>query len=210
MKKGKVSLFAGVFLLMLASCGAPRATPTPETKGANSVVISTFTAAPTNLPIPEATLTSPPAETPNSTVIGQLSGLSPVNVTVNLEQQKFTCTQVKKGVMYYERTCLKGLPSTALFQVVISGREPFIVDFIEASVRQSENPDTKIVTEFLSFMGSMSYDGATPEDARQWVENTIPTLSGKPDEAQEAVFGGVKYVLSGPPMVLTLEMGELP
>src|ERR1051325_3200099 len=109
MKKYQVSLFAGVFLLILTSCGAPRATPTPETQGANSVVISTFTAAPTNLPIPEETLPSAPAETPNSKVIGKLPGLSPVNVTVDLEQQKFTCTQVKKGVMYYERNCIKGL-----------------------------------------------------------------------------------------------------
>jgi hypothetical protein len=208
MKKCPVSLFAGVFLLLLTSCGVP-AQVTP-TQGANSIVISTFTAAPPDSPMPSESLTSTIEPTPDSKVTGQLPGLSPVNVTVNLEQQNFTCTQVKKGVVYYERTCLRGLPSTVLFQVVISGREPFIVDFIKASVRQNENPDNKIATEFLSFMAAMPYEGATPEDARQWVENTIPTLSGKPEDAQEAVFGGVKYVLSGPPTALTLEMGQLP
>jgi len=209
MNKWQVSVLAGVFfLLLLTSCAAPaQATPT---QAGNSIVIATFTAAPTISQIPQETLAPTLAETPDSKVSGQLPGVSPVNVTVNLEQQKFTCTQVKKGAAYYERTCLKGLPSTVLFQVVISGREPFIVDFIKASVRQNENPDNKIASEFLSFMGTMSYDGAIPEDAKAWVETTIPTLSANPDDAQEAVFGGVKYVLSGPPRALTLEMGELP
>ena len=208
MKKCQVSLLAGVFLLILTSCGV-KAQETP-TQGANSVVISTFTAAPTNSPAPSEILTSTVEPTPNSNVIGKLPGLSPVNVTVNLEGQKFTCTQVKKGVIYYERTCIKGVPSVNLLQVVISGRESFIVDFIETSVLQYTDPDDKIATELLGFMATMPYDGATPEDARAWVESTIPTLSGETVDSQEMVFGGVKYVLSGPPTALTLEMGELP
>jgi len=208
MKKCQVSLLAGVFLLILTSCGV-KAQETP-TQGANSVVISTFTAAPTNSPAPLEILTSTVEPTPNSKATGQLPGLSAVNVTVNLEGQEFTCTQVKKVAGHYERTCLKGLPSTNLFQVVIFGREPFAVDFIRTSVRQNETPDNKIATELLSFMAALPYDGATPEDARAWVESTIPTLSGETVDSQEMVFGGVKYVLSGPPTALTLEMGELP
>ena len=208
MKKCQVSLLAGVFLLILTSCGV-KAQETP-TQGANSVVISTFTAAPTNSPAPSEILTSTVEPTPDPKVIGKLPGLSPVNVTVNLEGRKFTCTQVKKGVLYYERTCIKGVPSVNLLQVVISGREPFIVDFIETSVLQYTDPDDQIATELLSFMATLPYDGATPEEAKAWVETTIPTLSGKPDDAQEMVFGGVKYVLSGPPTALILEIGELP
>ncbi|HKG54473.1 MAG TPA: hypothetical protein VKB04_09445 [Anaerolineales bacterium] len=209
MKKYQASFLAGVFLLM-SSCSVARATPTPDAQGANSIVISTFTAAPANSPAPSEILTSTAEPTPNLKIIGQLPGLSPANVTVRLEQQNFTCTQVKKGAVYYERSCIKGLLSTALLRVVISGREPFIVDFIETSIRQNENSDNKIATELLSFMATLPYDGAAPEDARKWIENTIPTLSGNPDDAQEGVFGGVKYVLSGLPMTLMLEMGELP
>ena len=197
----QVSLLVGLFLIILMGCSAPPATPTKS-----GIVISTFTAMPTNSPLPLETLT-PLASTPNSEAIGQLPGLSPVNVTVGLEGQKFTCTAVKKVGGYYERTCLKGLPSETLFQVVISGREPFIVDFIQTSIRQAGNPDPKIATELLSFMATLSYDGAIPEDARTWVESTIPALSG---DAQETTFSGVKYVLSGPPQALVLEMGELP
>ena len=207
MKKCQVSLLAGVFLLILTSCGVPRATPT---QGANSVVISTFTAAPINSAAPSEILTATVEPTPNPKATGQLPGLAAVNVTVNLEGQEFTCTQVKKVAGHYERICLKGLPSTSLFQVVISGTEPFVVDFIRTSVRQNENPDNKIAAEFLSFMATLPYDGATPEDARAWVESTIPTLSDQPDDAKETMFGAVKYVLSGPPKALVLEMGELP
>jgi hypothetical protein len=207
MKKFQVSLWIGVFLLILTSCGVPRATPT---QAANSVVISTFTAAPVNSATPSTVLTATLLSTPNLEVVGQLPGLSPVNITVSLEGQEFTCTQVKKVADHYERTCLKGLRSESLFQVVIAGREPFLVDFIEASVLQAKEPDNDIAAPLLGFMATMPYDGATPEDARAWVESTISTWSGQPDDAKETMFGPVKYVLSGLPKALVLEMGELP
>lgn len=209
MKKCQASFLAGVFLL-LASCGGPRATPAPQGQAANSVVISTFTAAPVYSPAPSEISTPTAEPTANPKITGQLPGLSPANITVRLEQQNFTCTQVKKGAVYYERTCTKGLLSTALLRVVISGRETSIVDFIETSVRQTESPDIKIAAELLSFMAALPYEGATPEEARKWIENTIPALSGNPEDTQEAVFGGVKYVLSGSPTELTLEIGALP
>jgi len=207
MKKCQVSLLAGVFLLILTACGAPRATPT---QGANSVVISTFTAAPANSPTPLAALTPTLASTPNLEAAGQLPGLSAVNITVSLEGQKFTCTAVKKVGGHYERTCLKGLRSESLFQVVISGREPFLVDLIETSVLQAKQPDNGIAAPLLEFIATLPYEGATPEDARAWVESTIPTLSGQPDDAKETMFGAVKYVLSGSPKALVLQIGELP
>jgi hypothetical protein len=196
-----------MLVLILTSCGAPRATPT---QAANSVVISTFTAAPITSTVPSEPLTATVEPTPGQKVMGLLPGLSAVTVTLNLEGQKFTCTAVKKVGSHYERTCLKGLRSESLFQVVIFGREPFVVDFIETSVLQAKGPDNNVAAPLLGFMAALPYDGATPEDAKAWVESTIPTLSGQPDDAKETMFGGVKYVLSGPPKALVLEMGELP
>jgi hypothetical protein len=207
MKKYQVSLLAGMLVLILTSCGVPRATPT---QAANRVVISTFTAAPITSTVPAEILTSTVEPTPDQKVIGLLPGLSAVNVTLNLEGQEFTCTAVKKVGSHYERTCLKGLHSESLFQVVIFGREPFVVDFIETSVLQAKEPDNNIAAPLLGFMATLPYDGAIPEDAKAWVQSTIPTLSGQPDDAKETMFGGVKYVLSGPPKALVLEMGELP
>lgn len=208
LSKNWLSLFLGLFLLILASCGAPPATPSQQ--AGNSVIISTFTAAPSDSSISQVTFVPTFESTPNSSVLGKLPGLSPVNLTVGLEKQNFTCTAVKKQLAYYVRTCLKGLPSESLFQVVIYGREPFIVDFIETSVKQNKNPDNKVAADLLGFMASYPYEGATPQAAKTWIENTIPALSGSPENAQEMMFGGVNYVLRGTPAAYTLEMGELP
>lgn len=205
----RVSFWIGVFIILVTACGK-QGSPTPESIRANSVVISTLTATPMNSSVlsetPMPILTPPP----DTKATGQLPGLSPRNVTVRLEEEQFTCTAVKKGTVYYERTCSRGVPGVQVFHVVISGREPFVVDLIEASILQYENPDPEIATSILGLITAIPYDGATPEDARSWVEHTIPALSGDPGDVQEKVFGGVKFALYGPPTKLTLEIGELP
>jgi hypothetical protein len=204
------SLLAGtVFLLLIYSgCTSAPATPTSNEVGANSIVISTRTATPNSPAISETAVpTLLQTQTPEGT--GALAGLSPVNVTLNLEQQNFTCTAVKKVTAHYERTRTKGTSSTYLFQVVISGRESFTVDFIETTILQYAKPDSKTAIPILGLMASLPYDGATPEEAQAWVESTIPALEGTSGNPQEREFGGVKYVLSGQLKALTLEMGEL-
>ena len=198
----QISLLIGIFLVILIGCAKPPAAPTES-----GIVISTFTAAPAKSPAPSEALTPTLAATPDSGAVGRVPGLSPVNVTVGLEGQSFTCTAVKKVGSYHQRTCLKGLASETLYQVVISGREPFFVDFIDASVKQAKKPESKIATAFLGFIASLPYDGSTPDQARAWIESTVPA-SGR--DAQEMELGGVKYILSGPPEALVLEMGELP
>jgi len=205
------SLLAGtvVLLLILWGCTPAPATPERNEVGANSVVISTRTATPNSPAISETSFpTLIATQTPDLT--GVLAGLSPINITLKLEQQNFTCTAVKKVTAHYERTCTKGTSSTYVFQVVISGRESFIVDFIETSVLQYSNPDSKTAIPIVGLMASMPYDGATPEEARAWVESTILALEGTSGDPQQNVFGGVKYVLYGQTKALTLEMGELP
>jgi hypothetical protein len=207
--KKQVSFYIGLFLILLTACGVQRSpTPEPVGAGANSVVISTFTPTPVNAPAPLET--AMPTSSPEAKTTGHLPGLSPRNVTVSLEGQQFTCTLVKKGTVYYERTCTRGVPGVQVFHVLISGREPSLVDLIEASILQDENPDLEIATSILGSIAALPYDGATPEDAQSWVENTIPTLSDDPADTQEAMFGGVKFVLHGPPTKITLEIGELP
>lgn len=205
----RVSFWIGVFIILVTACGQ-QGSPTPESIRANSVVISTFTATPMNSPASLGTPIPTSGPSPDTQTTGQIPGLSPRNVTVRLEEQQFTCTSVKKGAVYYERTCSRGVPGVQVFHVVISGREPFVVDLIEASILQYENPDPESATSILGLIAAIPYDGATPEDAKSWVENTIPALSGDPGDVQEKVFGEVKYALYGPPTKLTLEIGELP
>ena len=207
--KKHVTFWIGLSLVLVTACGVRRS-PTPELVGANSVVVSTFTATPMSSSLPTDTPMPILTPSPDAKITGQLPGLSPRNITVSLEEQKFTCTDVKKGVMYYERTCTRGVEGAQVFHVLISGRESFVVDLIEVSILQYENPDPEIATSILGLIAALPYDGATPEDARSWVESTIPTLSGDNGDAQEKVFGGVKFVLYGPPTKLTLEIGQLP
>ena len=205
--KLQVSLCLGLLILLLPACGAAA---TPAQQQANSVVISTFTPGPADSSASQVTFVPTFESTPDSSMIGKLPGLSPKNITVGLEQQNFTCTAVEKKLAYYEQACLKGLPSETLFQVVIYGRQPFIVDFIETSVKQNKSPDPKVAAELLSFTAGLPYDDASPEEAKAWVESTISGLGNSPVDAQQKTFGGVSYVLHGTAAALTLEMGELP
>jgi hypothetical protein len=207
--KKQIPFWFGMFLILITACGR-QATPAPEPVGADSVVIATFTAAPANsAPTPVET-SVPTGAASEAKTMGQLPGLSPRNVTVRLEEEQFTCTDVKKGRVYYERTCTRGVPGVQVFRVVISGREPFFVDFIEASILQYEEPASKIAIPILGLVAALPYDGATPEEAKSWVEKTIPILSDDPSDTQESLFGGVRYVLYGPQTAITLEIGELP
>jgi hypothetical protein len=203
------SFWIGVFLILVTACGMQRS-PTPETVEANSVVISTFTAAPMNSPLPSETSTPILTSSPAAKATGKLPGLSPRNITVRLEEQRFTCTSVSKVAAYYQRTCSRGVPGVQVFHVLIAGREPFVVDLIKASMLQYENPDPETAISVLGLIAAIPYDGATPEDARSWVEDTIPAVSNDPNDVQQKLFGAVRFVLNGPPNKLTLEIGELP
>ena len=88
--------------------------------------------------------------------------------------------------------------------------ELFIVDFIDTTVLQFTTPSNEIAATLMGFVATMPYENAKPEDARTWVENTIPTLSGEPGGGKEMVFAGVKYLLYGSPTALTLQIGDYP
>ena len=200
----------GVLFVVLCCCGvgvfrsmgtSAAPTATPELVGANSIVISTFTPIPGDTPVP--TVTQAPE------IVALIPGLMPVDVTLNLEQRGFTCTAPKK-VVYYERTCKREEAGIYLFNVDIGGRELFIVDFIDTTVLQFTTPSNEIAAALIGFVATMPYENATPEDARTWVENTIPTLSGEPGGGKEMVFAGLRYLLYGPPTALTLQMGDYP
>jgi hypothetical protein len=83
------------------------------------------------------------------------------------------------------------------------------VDLIESVILQFANPDTELAATFLGFMATMPYDGSVQQEARNWVETILPTLTGQGD-VREKVFAGVNYRLYGIPTAITLEMGDLP
>ena len=176
------------------------------------VIIPTETFAPTLAPTETFVPTTAPSNTPVSTATAEtvalLPGLMPADVTVNLEQRGFTCGSPEHGELYYLRTCTQDSIDYSLY-VEIYGREPFSVDMIDSSALQFANPTTEFAAEFLGFMATMPYDGAVQQEARNWVETTVPLLKGQGD-IREKTFSGVTYRLFGIPTAYTLEMGDLP
>lgn len=205
-KTSRLGLLPLVLIFLVQGCKAAnvtRATLTP-TKGSGNVVISTFTVSPAAVPTQTISSTASPD------VQGKIPGLSPVNVTLRLEEQKFTCTIVRKQGSSYQRTCTRGVPSVQVFQVIVFGSEPFLLDAIEASILQYEDPDIETASSILGLIASLPYDGAAPEEALSWLESAIQALSAGPAVPQELESGGVKFVLQGSATALTLKMGELP
>lgn len=191
---------------------------TPVTETLTPTETRTATSVPTETAVAESTLTETAiptiavSDTPRPTATEEatalLPGLLPADVTVNLEQEGFSCGTVEQGQLYYTRTCTRDGVDSAL-RVDIYGREAFAVDFIESTVFQFADPDSDFAASFLGFMATMPYDGAVQEEAQDWVETTLPTLQGQGD-VREEVFAGVKYRLFGIPTAITLEMGDLP
>ena len=94
-------------------------------------------------------------------------------------------------------------------RVDIWGRDTIGVDWIQSAVLQFANPDKEFAASFLGFMATMPYHGAVPEEARNWVETTLPSLTGQGDR-REKVFAGVKYSLYVISTGFHLVMGDLP
>ena len=205
---GKLAILCAGLPLLYSMCSVPiaifsPATPTPEV---TKTTVATIAPTETNVPTMAPSTTPQPTATEESTAL--LPGLMAANVAVILEQRGFTCDALEQVQIYYDRTCTKESVDHKLL-VEIYGREAFAVDWIQSSVLQFANPDTEFAASFLGFMASMPYDGAVQEEARNWVETTLPSLTGKGD-VREKVFAGVKYRLSGKPTAFILEMGDLP
>ena len=205
MKKQNESVVLLFVLLSvwLSEC-APASTPISPTitEVPTTPIPPTFTAVPTMAP----SNTPEPTATEESTAL--LPGLKPADVTGKLKQRGFTCDSVEQVIPHYVTTCKKDSVDYSM-RVDIWGRKEIAVDWIESSVLQFANPDKEFAASFLGFMATMPYDGAVQEEAQNWVETTLPSLTGQGD-GREKVFAGVKYSLYGIPAGFHLVMGDLP
>jgi hypothetical protein len=188
------------------TAGAPSATPGSDTTEEPSAT----SPAPTTEPTVAATSTIEPSTVQATTAApAAIPGLNPADVTVNLEERGFTCSGPELGELYYHRVCEGDETSLVHMVVEIYGRELFTVDYISATVFQFvDQPSDELSGTFLGYLATLPYDGATPEEARAWVEETLPTVQGD-GGTQSTTFGGVPYELLGPPTARILTMGRL-
>lgn len=191
----------------------PVASPVPPT--ATRLPPTVTPVPPTATPIPP---TRPPA-TPTATRLpptappvtrGNLPGLQPADVKVNLEERQFKCGSVTQGQTLYTWTC-KLETAAEQFTVQIYARTLLTVDYLNVTtVKLVAAPDDSLTAQsLLGFMATMPFDGAQPAAARTWVETTLPTIKQNGD-VRTATFGNVPYRLFGNPAARTLQMGALP
>ena len=67
-------------------------------------------------------------------------------------------------------------------------------------------PDDDLALSYLGSIATMPYAGSNPKEAREWVEATLPTLTGQGDVREKSI-GGVEFILYGMPIAMTLEIG---
>ena len=149
------------------------------------------------------------AQTATAESKGLIPGLMAADIKVNLQNRDFTCTTAEKGELYYSWACTN---ETVYYYLRVDyyGRTLGTIDYINVSALQfTSEPMDELVAPFLGFMATMPYDGAEPDAARTWVEQTLPTLKGKGD-VREKTFGGVSYRFFGIPTARTLQIGNLP
>jgi hypothetical protein len=168
---------------------APTATPLVA-----SATLSTPTPLPTAETAPTATLDVEP---------GQLAGLWATDVVNDLENKGFACASTEDP-HYHIWSCDRSQDGVD-FHVDFYGVTPSTVDYIHAT---SNVPNPDEASLFLSYIAALSFEGAEPDAARDWVKQTIHLIA-QDNDRYEAGFGGVQYQLSGF-NTRSLQIGSLP
>lgn len=188
-----VCIIAGIAIAMTPS--APKTTQPASIAQATSTLQKASTIS-ANTPVPADT-----------SVKGYIPGLLAADVTVNLKNRGFTCTDATKLKSFWTWTC-KHETSAAAYDVVMYARDVNSIDYVDANALQFTSPDDQFAIDFLGYIASIPYDNANPAKAQEWVKTTIPTLKGVGD-VHETTISGVRFRLFGIPTARTLEIGEL-
>lgn len=203
-----------------STTGTPSPTMTASANRASPSRTPPYTATPspsftpTSIPTSTSTRITPTTQpTQTHTVaptqyIAGLLGLNPADITINLEDRGFECTNAQTITGGYVWTCEEDMISYLMRVDIYSFSTIVSVDYIDAGIGFFEEPNNDLAISFLGFIATAPYDNAEPIAAREWVETTLPTITS-PGDIREAEFGGVKFQLFGPPTSRYLEFGDL-
>ena len=197
-----VAAVAVVVVLAVAATGGQPASETAArpTSTASVAPSQTATALPSaNAPAATAPVTpsvAPASDTPapstadSVTSLGSpIPGLTAADVKLNIEERGFTCegpTLFLDGVDY---VCEDASDPMVDYRVEITGMSPTDIRSVDATILwygDKAELDAR-ADEFLGYIATLPYGGATPEKARAWV---------KAHATGTATFGGAKYELS--------------
>ena len=134
-----------------------------------------------------------------------IPGLTPQDVYLSLENRGFTCSEPE--VMGHENdvrwTCERQ-EAKGRYLVEINSRDANSVRLLKAWVISREPPARAdaLAQDFLGYVARVPYEGAQPDEAKEWVEQSV----GRKASAE---FGGVSYTLGTKAGRRSLELQKL-
>lgn len=120
-----------------------------------------------------------------------IPGIFAVDLTGNLETRGFVITK-RLGGEQSEWTA-KSNAAGFEFTAQAFGSSPTKVTAVDATAMGPPKMNKNCV-EFLSFVGSLTYDGSDPKAAQKWITDNFSTRANKPT----TVIGPCKFELFGP------------
>ena len=120
-----------------------------------------------------------------------IPGLTPQDVYLSLENRGFTCSEPE--VMGHENdvrwTCERQ-EAKGRYLVEINSKDANSVRLLKAWVISHEPARADaLAQDFLGYVARVPYEGAQPEEAKAWVEQSVGSKAS-------AKFGGVSYTLA--------------
>src|ERR687889_2740975 len=133
-----------------------------------------------------------------------IPGLTPQDVYLNLENKGFKCSEPElMGPEDDVRWTCERHEAKGEYMVEINSKDANSVRLLKARVISHEPARTDALAEdFLGYVARVPYEGAQPDEAKEWVEQSV----GRKASAE---FGGVSYTLGTKAGRRSLELQKL-
>jgi hypothetical protein len=118
-----------------------------------------------------------------------LRGLWASDIRKALPAENVTCQGPKQEGQTTAWSCEWGTPLVR-YRVLYYGSAPGKIEYLNATVTQSNQPKDSLVLPLFTALASLHFDGSNAAAARAWVQKT--TAGGG-----QTVFGPAKFKLSG-------------
>ncbi len=133
-----------------------------------------------------------------------IPGLTPQDVYLSLENRGFTCSEPElMGLEDVVRWTCERQEAKGKYLVEINSKDANSVRLLKAWVISHEPARADaLAQDFLGYVARVPYEGAQPEEAKAWVEQSVGSKAS-------AEFGGVSYTLGGKAGRRSLELEKL-
>jgi len=180
------------------------------TKTVKPTATSTHTQSPTETPTKTVTKTQLPTATlKNDSTQETIPGITTAYIKSIMEEQNFECEIAYSPINsdpYYKWECRReDLNKSMLLEMWATSFSS--VTLVRTRIIQFSSPSVNVAINYLGFISTLPYDGSNPQKAKEWVEDTIPKISGDGD-VRETIIGNVKFQLYGSSSNYSLKIGN--